>query len=222
MVEEREMEVWLTRHGQSQYNTESKIGGDSALTQRGEKFAVLLGPWANSHVEMVWTSTLKRSIQTAEHVSLPTEQHKELDELDVGTMDGLSYDEVQEKHPKEFLDRKDNKYLYRYPQGESYKDVVDRLKPLINQMLNLKQVGRLLIVCHQAVLRCLYGIILQKKEEEIPFLDTHQHHVIGLTLKINNSDITAATTKTTMTTTNNGLLKWEVVKEVLKKEEELE
>lgn len=36
--------IWLTRHGESQFNTLHKIGGDSQLSDRGEEYArALLG-----------------------------------------------------------------------------------------------------------------------------------------------------------------------------------
>ena len=38
-------------------------------------------------------------------------------------MDGLSYEEVEKKHPKEFAQRKENKYFYRYPKGERLVDL---------------------------------------------------------------------------------------------------
>jgi broad specificity phosphatase PhoE len=43
----------------------------------------------------------------------------------------MTYEEVQEKYPKEFALRDQDKYHYRYPKGESYEDVVNRLEPVI-------------------------------------------------------------------------------------------
>lgn len=34
--------IWLTRHGESQFNMAGRIGGDSGLTARGEEYARLL------------------------------------------------------------------------------------------------------------------------------------------------------------------------------------
>ena len=34
--------IWLTRHGESEYNRLGKIGGDSMITERGETYAQLL------------------------------------------------------------------------------------------------------------------------------------------------------------------------------------
>lgn len=34
-----ERKIWLTRHGESQFNTKGLIGGDSLLSERGERCA---------------------------------------------------------------------------------------------------------------------------------------------------------------------------------------
>ena len=48
-----------------------------------------------------------------------------------GECEALTYEEIQNKHPKEFALRDQDKYHYRYPKGESYEDVVQRLEPVI-------------------------------------------------------------------------------------------
>jgi broad specificity phosphatase PhoE len=45
-----------------------------------------------------------------------------------------------------------NKYHFRYPRGESYRDVVERLEPMI---MELERGDDLLVISHQAVIRCL-------------------------------------------------------------------
>ena len=38
----RSRKIWLTRHGQSDYNLQGKIGGDSSLSPAGQAYARLL------------------------------------------------------------------------------------------------------------------------------------------------------------------------------------
>jgi 6-phosphofructo-2-kinase/fructose-2,6-biphosphatase 2 len=82
----------------------------------------------------VWTSTLKRTIQTASHLSYPKFQWKQLDELDSGVCDGLTYEEIEELYPEDFHDRDRDKFNYRYKGGESYRDLVQRLEPVIMEL----------------------------------------------------------------------------------------
>ena len=37
--------IYFTRHGQSEYNLEDRIGGDPNLTAFGKKYAAQLGKW---------------------------------------------------------------------------------------------------------------------------------------------------------------------------------
>ena len=64
----------------------------------------------------VWTSMLKRSIQTAQFFDeddYDTKQFKMLDELNAGTMEGLTYEEIRTKHSEEFRLRQRDKLHYR-------------------------------------------------------------------------------------------------------------
>ena len=54
---------------------------------------------------------------------------------------------------------------YRYPRGESYLDIISRLESVIFEME--RQKGPLLIIAHQAVLRCLYAYFLDLPNEEV-------------------------------------------------------
>ena len=54
---------------------------------------------------------------------------------------------------------------YRYPRGESYLDIISRLEGVIFEME--RQKTPLLIIAHQAVLRCLYAYFLDLPNEEV-------------------------------------------------------
>ena len=40
--------IFFSRHGESEYNVENKVGGDSPLSERGECYAQSLGRYFNS------------------------------------------------------------------------------------------------------------------------------------------------------------------------------
>lgn len=48
-----------------------------------------------------------------------------------GICEGMTYEDIQVKYPEEFAQRDADKYHYRYPNGESYQDLVARLEPVI-------------------------------------------------------------------------------------------
>mmetsp|Transcript_3263 Transcript_3263/g.11430 ORF Transcript_3263/g.11430 Transcript_3263/m.11430 type:complete len:645 (+) Transcript_3263:41-1975(+) len=178
--------IYLVRHGQSEYNVEERLGGDSPLTELGQQFADKLSEFmdkdtAGSRLQLcVWSSTLKRTIQTAEKVHCGQYiSWSILNEIQAGECDGLTYKEVEERFPEEFRKRQEDKLRYRYVRGESYEDVISRLEPVIIELE--RQQNPILIVAHRAVIRCLYAYIMNKTREEVPFLPVPLHTVIKLT-----------------------------------------
>lgn len=173
--------IWLTRHGESLYNQKARLGGDSSLSPRGEDFATALADhFAPPPAGLaVWTSTLKRSIQTAERLGLPTTAWRQLDEIDAGVCDGLTYEEMARRMPEVYAARKADKLRFRFPQGESYLDVIHRLEPLILELE--RQTTPTLIVGHQAVLRTLYAYLVGDPIERCPHLTLPLHTLIELT-----------------------------------------
>ena len=175
--------IYLSRHGQSEYNFQGKIGGDSGLSLMGEKYAMRLGEYADKELSKdtetgeprpcrLWTSSLQRTILTARHITHPKiklENGREwtqfsqrvlrnLDEIYAGVCDGMTYDEIEANYPEEFALRRENKLGYRYPRGESYLDVISRLDPLIQELESYQE--PVLIVGHQGVLRLIYAYFM--------------------------------------------------------------
>jgi broad specificity phosphatase PhoE/predicted kinase len=174
--------IHLSRHGESVFNAAGRIGGDSALTRQGAQYAEALARHLRTTITgsaEVWTSTLGRTRQTAVHLPWPQYPLKALDEIDAGTFDGMTYAEIAAAHPAEFEARRLGKLGYRYPQGESYLDLVNRLEPIILEIERHR--GPLVIVAHQAVLRVLYGYLTDVPLAEIPHLPFPLHTVVGLT-----------------------------------------
>ena len=61
------------------------------------------------HKVTLWTSTMKRTIQTAQHLPYEKKQWKALDELDAGLCDGLTYEQIEQRYPEDFRSRDDDK-----------------------------------------------------------------------------------------------------------------
>lgn len=173
--------IWLTRHGQSLFNLEDRVGGDAALSPDGRRFAEALGQHVREggHTPRVWISTLRRTAETAAAIGLPLEEWRALDEIDSGDCDGMTYDEIRRAMPAEHAARKENKLTYRYPRGESYLDVIRRLEPVIFELERERR--PVLVVAHQAVLRALYAYLMDRPPSEVPYLPIPLHTVIKLT-----------------------------------------
>ncbi|KAH3661952.1 hypothetical protein OGAPHI_006131 [Ogataea philodendri] len=184
--------IWLSRHGESQYNLEGKIGGDADLSERGMQYARKLKDMVSKYVPNhekfeVWTSTLRRTQQTAQFLPNPKKQWKALDELDAGSCDGLTYQEIAEQFPDDFAARDENKFEYRYRGGESYRDVVQRLEPIIMELENQENV---LVITHQAVLRCIYAYFMNSPQEKSPWMSIPLHTLIRLEPRADGTIVT--------------------------------
>ena len=188
-----------------------KIGGDSSLSPRGQTYAKALPALILDNIGdaplTVWTSTLTRTRQTALNLPYPQLTWKSLDELDAGVCDGMTYEEIEEEYPEDYANRDDDKvrssvflsshqrssktsksqFNYRYRGGESYRDVVVRLEPII---MELERQENVLVIGHQAILRCLYGYFHSLSNEDIPYLKIPLHTVIKLTPKAYGCDET--------------------------------
>ncbi|KAH3670345.1 hypothetical protein WICMUC_004841 [Wickerhamomyces mucosus] len=202
-----ERQIWVTRHGESQDNVSGKIGGDSRLTERGEKFARALKRFmkhekqkfwseqykkfqdllSNKEIDVipeetnfnVWTSMLKRSVDTSKYFynddDYLVKEIRMLNELCAGNCEGMTYEEIQSKFPEEFNARIQDKLRYRYPGigGESYLDVINRLRPIINEVE--RTVDNVLLITHRVVARVLLGYFMNLDRDVICNLDVPLH-----------------------------------------------
>ncbi|KAI1129160.1 6-phosphofructo-2-kinase-domain-containing protein [Nemania abortiva] len=168
-------QIWLSCNGESLDDTERRIGRYSDLSGQGRKYARDLAAFIEGHRQKwceepvtghnpedsqfcVWTSTWPQAVQTGE--SFPAETYpqtatKMLDDLNAGSMAGLTFDEIAKQHPEEYAARRRDKLHYRWPGlgGEGYVDLIVRLRPLIVELE--RTTDSLVLITHRAVVRIL-------------------------------------------------------------------
>ncbi|CAI4222385.1 unnamed protein product [Auanema sp. JU1783] len=184
--------IYLTRHGESEYNRIGRLGGDSPLSENGLQYAQKLRGYFEEeelHDLRIWSSQKIRAAQTAStmrDLAAHVEYWKVLDEIDAGICEGLTYEDFEARYPKQFAERDKDKYHYRYPSGESYEDLVARLEPVI---MELERQSNVLVVSHQAVLRCILAYFTNKNRDDLPYLKVPLHTVIKLTPKAYSCEV---------------------------------
>ncbi|HWH04956.1 MAG TPA: histidine phosphatase family protein, partial [Gaiellaceae bacterium] len=101
--------IVLARHGETDWNREQRFQGhaDRPLNELGrEQARELAERLRNDRIDAVYSSPLVRALETAETVAaalgLPVETREALREVDVGSWEGLSRDEIEERHPEDF------------------------------------------------------------------------------------------------------------------------
>lgn len=150
------------------------------------------GPALDPVPARLWTSTLRRTKETAEHIYHPVvalpdgkmwlqmshNQYRNLDEVYAGEYEGLTYEEIKKREPFEAELRKLDKLGYRYPRGESYYDIIARLDDRIQQLETYQE--PILIISHQAVLRLIYAFLMGIPREQASELEIPLHTVIRI------------------------------------------
>ncbi len=123
----------------------------------------------------VWTSMLKRSAETAEYFEADDDYDVKawemLNELNSGTFEGLTYDEIADKYPDEFLRRAQDKLHYTYPGvgGEGYLQVINRLRDMVREIERVTD--HVLLIGHRSVCRVLMAYFMDLTREDIADLD---------------------------------------------------
>ncbi|KAJ7959842.1 6-phosphofructo-2-kinase/fructose-2, 6-bisphosphatase [Quillaja saponaria] len=180
--------ILLTRHGESKDNVRGRIGGDTAISDAGELYAKKLANFVEKRLKSeraasIWTSTLQRTILTASPIiGFPKIQWRALDEINAGVCDGMTYEEIKKNMPEEYESRKKDKLRYRYPRGESYLDVIQRLEPVIIELE--RQRAPVVVISHQAVLRALYAYFADRPLKEIPHIEMPLHTIIEIQMGV--------------------------------------
>lgn len=173
----------LVRHGQSTYNEKGIWAGvtDVHLTKLGEEEARKAGETIKDiKFDSAYTSKLIRAQQTLEIIKqtinqpdLPTIIDGAINERDYGDLTGKNKWEMKEELGEELFLKYRRSWDFPPPNGESLKDVYDRVIPYYeNEILpKLKDGKNILIAAHGNSLRALAKYLENISETEIPKLE---------------------------------------------------
>ena len=181
----------LLRHGQSQWNLENRFTGwkDVPLTEKGIDEANNAGHLLKKHnikIDKVFSSVLERANKTAEIAIKASEMenlHKDgkliyekdqnLNERDYGDLVGLNKTETADKFGKEQVHIWRRSYDTPPPNGESLKDVVERVSPYFTKTIKpfILDKKNVLIVAHGNSLRAIMIEVGMYKPEEISSIE---------------------------------------------------
>ena len=157
------MKLIFIRHGQTDWNVQGKIQGsyDSELNATGIEQAMSLSEKLfnlNYKFSKIYSSPQKRALKTAEILSKSSNVDyisvKDLQEMNMGKWEGLSWREVEENYPNEYKEWHLNRRYTKTPEGESYQDMLERVLKAIHKIINENN-ENVVIVSHSAVIMCL-------------------------------------------------------------------
>ncbi len=192
--------IWIVRHGQSSGNVARDAAhaasqqvidiavrdADVPLSELGIRQSSALGHWfnqlpADQHPTVVLTSTYKRAQETARILLTETGLEEDdihlavderLREREFGILDRLTRLGIEQLYPEQAKTRRMlGKFYHRPPGGESWCDVILRLRSLIDTITREYRGERLLIVCHSVVVLCFRYLLERLDEEQILQID---------------------------------------------------
>jgi probable phosphoglycerate mutase len=192
--------LWVVRHGESSGNVARDAAHtaglpridtdgrdvDVRLSQVGEEQSRALGRWfaqmpAEERPDVVLTSPYVRAQQTATLIHAggglsvdlaDFKQDERLREKEFGVLDRLTSHGIRQEFPEQAEFRRVlGKFYHRPPGGESWCDVILRLRSALDTVSLHHSQARLLIVAHQVVVLCLRYLIENMTEQQILDID---------------------------------------------------
>lgn len=189
--------LWLVRHGQSSGNVARDAAEaarlneidiaerdmDVPLSPLGERQAEALAGWFGSltpeeQPQAVLCSPYLRAVQTADiliasaGLAIPRVQDERLREKEFGITDRLTKAGIVARFPELAEQRAHvGKFYFRPPGGESWCDVILRLRSVIDTLTREYRQERVLIVGHQVIVNCFRYLLERLDERQILDID---------------------------------------------------
>jgi probable phosphoglycerate mutase len=157
-------ELLLVRHGETDWNRERRFQGhaDPPLNETGREQAhTLAAELAGEPIELVYTSDLARARETAEiiaaRIGADVVALRELREIDVGEWQGLTWPEIEERHP-------DGAQAWRehgsgWEAGETQAELGERVVAALRRIVARHPSQRILVVGHGGTIRAIRAFI---------------------------------------------------------------
>lgn len=159
-------DIILARHGETEWNVEEIFRGraDIDLNETGLKQAELLaGYLSNLDITAIYSSPLKRAMNTAEMV---TRHHRlniisspGLIDFNYGKWQGVTNREIEEKYPDLYAEWSSHPDRVTIPGGENLSDVRDRATSVIDEVIAGCE-GTAVLVSHRVVIKVLICALL--------------------------------------------------------------
>jgi len=191
--------VWVVRHGQSAGNVArdaAEANGlqvidiatrdiDVALSDLGRRQSQSLGHWFGSlplqeRPQVLLCSPYVRARETAQLLlgsggiteAVRLRMDERLREKEFGILDRLTHLGITQKYPELSQQRGHvGKFYFRPPGGESWCDVILRLRSLLEMAAREYAGQRVLVVAHQVIVNCMRYLIEQMDEATILGID---------------------------------------------------
>lgn len=161
------VKVYLVRHGESLWNPVGRYQGllDPELSERGMEQVKRLGEhFKNMHIHAIYSSPLKRTMQTAHAIAkvkgLDVIPDRRIIEIDHGVWSGMLVEEVQKKYPEQFRQWLEEPHKVVFEGGESLLQVYERVRDFLEYLKERHWGQTVVVVSHTVPIRAIYCALL--------------------------------------------------------------
>lgn len=191
----------LVRHALTVDNQKSRLSGhiDSYISEEGkEQIDKITNYLKDFDIDKIYTTTSSRTKDTVKKLSelksIEIIEKESLKEISFGDFEGLTFDEIKDKYPKEFQDMIEKGYEYKYPNGESLIDSYNRVCIELDNIISNNDDRTILICSHGGTIRNIITYLIS---------NSYKYH---WNFKIDNGSVTILEVQdgfTVITTMNN-------------------
>ena len=175
----------LVRHALTVDNQKSRLSGqiDSSISEEGrEQIDKITNYLKDFDIDKIYTTTSSRTKDTVKKLSelksIEIIEKESLKEISFGDFEGLTFDEIKDKYPKEFQDMIEKGYEYKYPNGESLIDSYNRVCIELDNIISNNDNRTILICSHGGTIRNILTYLIS---------NSYQYH---WNFKIDNGSVT--------------------------------
>lgn len=169
------LELIIVRHGQSEGNRDRMFTGHgpSPLTERGRAEARATAKnIAAKPIDALYASDLPRAVQTAEPIAelsgCAIVQDMALREKNFGDLTGMSFAELESKHPDVWRGLLARNPHFQPPGGESHVQCRQRMAGFLERLYEAHENGRVVLVTHGVAINHLLYTLMQAPMDTSP------------------------------------------------------
>jgi len=164
------VKLYLIRHAESMGNVEEFFQGslDVEVSPKGmrqleelkERFKTI------NQLDRIYTSPLKRAVKTARYVNyyqhIDLIRMPELAEINAGGFQGKKWSDLPVLYPEAYRNWKENQENFQSPDGESMKDVYNRMSRAMNKIITENQGKTIAVISHGCAIKTYQCYLLGK------------------------------------------------------------
>ena len=169
------LRIYFVRHGETVWNTLKIFQGrsNSPLTELGIEQAKKLSKHLESiDFKKVYSSPQERALQTTKLLlgnrNIDIIPIDEFQEINMGKVEGIPREEFEKNYPIEYHNFWNNAVEYNPAayNGESYDEILDRVRIGLNKLIQENNDGNILVISHGVTLKALFNVINEKGIDE--------------------------------------------------------